>query len=260
VIHVREMGMGPPMVLVHGDLSNGQLAWASQMATLPRYHRLIVLDRRGAGQSPREPRPYTIAGDAGDVLWAADPVRAERFHLVGQSYGGLVAIEVARRVPSRILSLHLIEPPFLALLPDDPDVAELDRRGREVFAMAATARPTDVASAFVEMVAGPNALTRLRERPVWPALVAEAGRLGEAEFPGDYPPEALADLALDESVPVRVYSGGFSHPALRKVARRLAEQWPSRSAQLVHIAEAGHDVQRASEPFEWALLNAIAAD
>jgi pimeloyl-ACP methyl ester carboxylesterase len=258
VIHYREMGMGPPMVLVHGDLSNGQLAWAGQMATLPRHHRLVVLDRRGHGASPREPKPFTIAGDAADVVWAAHTVGADQFHLVGQSYGGLVAIEVARHWPDQVLSLHLIEPPYLSLLHDDPDVAELDRRGREVFALARTARPAEVAVAFIEMLAGPKTVERLRERPVWPALVAEAARLADAEFPGDYPADALDDLALAEDAPIRVYSGGASHPALQRVARRLAES--IKGAQLVHIAEAGHDVQRASEPFEWALLHATAAN
>jgi len=186
----------------------------------------------------------------------ADPATVERFHLLGQSYGGLVAIEVARRVPWRILSLHMIEPPYMALLPDDTAVAEIDRRGREVFALARNAPPEEVAVAFVEMLAGPAAVERLRPRPVWTALVAEAPRLGWTEFPGDYAAAALADLRLE--APVRVYSGGHSHPALRRIARRLAELIPG--GQLVTIAEAGHDVQRAADPFEWALLSVTAED
>ncbi|HEY3079454.1 MAG TPA: alpha/beta hydrolase [Chloroflexota bacterium] len=256
MIRFRELGQGPPMVLVHGDLANGQLAWAAQMSTLARHHRLIVVDRRGHGASPREPRPYTIGGDAADLLWAADPATVERFHLVGQSYGGLVAIEVARRVPERILSLHLIEPPYMALLPDDPEVAELDRHGREIFRTARDTPPEEVAARFVEMLAGSATLERLRGRPIWAALVAEAPRIGWAEFPGDYPAAALADLSL--VAPVRVYTGGRSHPILRRLARRLAEL--IHDAQLVHIAEAGHDVQRAADPFEWALLSVTAAD
>ena len=256
MIHFRELGQGAPLVLVHGDLANGQLAWAAQMGTLPRHHRLIVVDRRGHGPSPREPRPYTIAGDATDVLSVADPDTAERFHLVGQSYGGLVAIEVARRVPWRILSLHLIEPPYLALRPDDPAVVELERRGREIFRSAREAPPEEVAAAFVGMLAGAGAVERLRARPVWPALVAEAPRLAWGEFPGDYPASALSDLRLD--APVRVYTGGRSHPALRRLARRLAELVPR--AQLVDIVEAGHDVQRAADQFEWALLSVTAPD
>jgi pimeloyl-ACP methyl ester carboxylesterase len=256
MIRYRELGQGPPLVMVHGDLANGQLAWAAQMSTLSRHHRLFVVDRRGHGASPREPRPYTIAGDAADLLSVADPGTIERFHLLGQSYGGLVAIEVARRVPERILSLHLIEPPYMALLPDDPEVAELDRRGRELFRTALEKPPDEAAAAFVEMLAGPRAVERLRERPIWPALVAEAHRIGSAEFPGDYPASAAADLRLE--APVRVYTGGRSHPGLRRLARRLAELVPG--AQLVHIAEAGHDVQRAADSFEWALLEGTGQD
>ena len=155
-LHRLDVGSGPPLVLVHGDFLDGPTTWAAQIETLAGQHRLIVPDRRGRGQSPKEPRPYTIEGDAADVLALADELGLARFHLAGQSYGAIVALEVARRAPERPGSLHLIEPPYLALL-DDP--AE---RGRmlgavEIFARARERGPERTVTDFVTMLAGPEA-------------------------------------------------------------------------------------------------------
>src|SRR4051812_22315484 len=106
-ISFHDIGSGPPLLLVHGDFNDGPGAWSMQMDSLARHHRLIVVDRRGHGASPREPRPYTVASDAADLLTVADQVGAESFHLAGHSYGGLVAIELSRRAPDRVRSLHL---------------------------------------------------------------------------------------------------------------------------------------------------------
>ena len=84
------------VVLIHGDFSDGAGTWGRQMtseALLSRC-RLIVVDRRGAGQSPVEPRPYTIRSEALDVLALLDALEIEGCHIAGHSYGGLIAIEL----------------------------------------------------------------------------------------------------------------------------------------------------------------------
>jgi|DewCreStandDraft_1066081.scaffolds.fasta_scaffold00058_114 pimeloyl-ACP methyl ester carboxylesterase len=245
-----DLGMGDPLMLVHGSFSTGEATWSAQMRTLAAYHRLLVVDRRGHGASPREPRPYTICSDAQDILSAADLAGAAEFHLAGHSYGGLVAIEVARQAPQRVRSLHLIEPPYLALLPDDPDVRELNRCGRLIFAQAGCREPEQTAAAFFEMLLGPAGLAALRARRAWPAIVAEAERAAYEEFAGEYPAGALA--VLERTGPVQIYTGGRSHPGLRALARRLAELIPG--ARLLEVPDADHAVQRWSEPFDAALL------
>ncbi|MEA2514918.1 MAG: hypothetical protein QOJ59_4407 [Thermomicrobiales bacterium] len=250
LISYHEAGSGPPLILVHGDFSDGRGTWARQMESLAAHHRLIVVDRRGHGTSPREPRPYTIAGDAADVLAVADRVGADRFHLAGHSYGGLVAIEVARRAAARVRSLHLVEPPYLALLPGHPAVASLNTRGREIHRRASAWGPDRTAEAFFAMIAGEDGLARLRSGEGWPALLREAGRIAEAEFPADYPPEAIGELSPPP--PVVVYTGGRSHAGLQALARHLAGMVPG--AQLVEVPAANHAVQRSGCPFDHALL------
>lgn len=254
-IYYRDVGegAGPPLLLIHGGFTDGSGAWAVQLQSLPERYRLLVVDRRGHGESPREPRPYTITGDAEDVLEAADKAGAEIFHAVGHSYGGLVALEVACRAPERIKSLHLIEPPYLTLLPDDPDVAYLAHHGATIFAQAAEWGAERTVAEFFNMIAGPDVVSQLRSRPIWASLVREAKRTAYEQFPATYPAGALKRLRI--TGPVNVYTGGRSHPGLRKVAQHLAGLLPG--ARLVEVPEAAHDVQRAREPFEEALLAVI---
>jgi len=250
-LHYLDVGAGPPLLLVHGDFLDGPTTWGAQIETLPTRHRLIVPDRRGRGQSPKEPRPYTIGGDAADLLATADAAGVDRFHLCGQSYGAIVALEVAGQAPERLLSLHLIEPPYLALL-DDPAERERMLVAVEIFARARERGPERTVTDFVTMLAGPEAAVRLRTRPVWAVMLRESAALADVEPPSSYPAAAVDGLRLD--VPVRVYRGGRSSRGLRRIAERLAARLPG--AELVDIAEAPHDVQRVHGPFNEALLAA----
>ena len=147
-------------------------------------------------------------------------------------------------------SLHLIEPPYLALLPDDPDVCELDRRGRLIFVQASMWEPERTAGAFFEMLLRPTELAALRASRAWQVIVAEAERAAYEEFAGEYPVGALA--ALELTGPVQIYTGGRSHPGLQTLARWLAKRIPG--ARLFEVPDADHAVQRWSEPFDAALL------
>ena len=252
-LHFRDVGEGTPIVLVHGDFANGEIAWASQLSSLADSVRLIVPDRRGHGASPIDPHPYTIASDVADCLDVADRAGVEQFHLVGHSYGGLVALDVARRSPRRVLSLHLVEPPYLGLLPDDLDVRRLNDDAGDLWRQAQTLGPEETTAAFFGLLAGPIGLARLRQNAAWPTLVAEGQRFGGSEFPGDYPTDWLRTWHPDW--PVVIYTGGRSHSALRRIAKHLADTIPG--ARLVDVPEAFHDVQRARESFNRALLQTI---
>jgi pimeloyl-ACP methyl ester carboxylesterase len=248
---VRDLGAGAALLLVHGGFSDGPGAWAAQMESLPAHHRLLVPDRRGHGRSPVDPRPYTVHGDALDVLEAADHAGEFAFHLAGHSYGGLVALEAALLAPHRILSLHLVEPPYLSVLPDAPDVRALDSAVRALVEAGRERGGEWTAAQFFRALAGAEAAERLRSSSRWPAIAREGGRILEEQPAGDYPPDRVGRLRL--GVPVQLYTGGQSHPALRRVARRLAELIPA--APLVELPGASHAAQAAGEPFDQELLS-----
>lgn len=248
----------PTVVMIHGDFSDGEGTWGNQMASasLSARCRLIVVDRRGAGKSPVHPRPYTIHGEALDVLALLDHAGVDRCHVAGHSYGGLIAYELTRIAGARVQSLHLIEPPYLSILPDDPDVSSLRDATAEVAQQAPVRSAEEITAAFFAALMGEEAVRRIREKPVWASLVREAKRYGYQQPPASYPAEHLTGRpAVTKMPPVVLYTGGRSHPALQKVTCRLATLLPG--SRLVLVAEAGHSVQHAGDTFERLLLEYI---
>ena len=71
--------------------------------------RLVRFDMRGHGDSPLPTRfKWTLDGAIADVNSVADAVCARRFHIVGESTGGTVALAMAARHPERVLSVTVL--------------------------------------------------------------------------------------------------------------------------------------------------------
>ena len=101
-------GEGPPLVLVHGytgDVSE----WENQIEEFAGDFRVLVLDNRGHGQSeaPTDIEAYTVELMVEDTLAVIAVAGFEKYHLVGHSMGGAVALEIALRHPGRLFSLTL---------------------------------------------------------------------------------------------------------------------------------------------------------
>jgi len=110
-IHYVEQGSGPPIVLVHG-LSGNLLNFAYlDMARLAQSHRVILLDRPGAGYSTRgENSSATIFQQAATVAAFIDALKLDRPVLIGHSLGGAVALAVGLNHPASVSRLGLIAP------------------------------------------------------------------------------------------------------------------------------------------------------
>ncbi|HEU5430280.1 MAG TPA: alpha/beta fold hydrolase, partial [Thermomicrobiales bacterium] len=182
-----------------------------------------------------------LAGDAADVVDVLDRAGVEAAHLVGHSYGGLVAIELAVAAPERVRSLQLLEPPYLALMPNDSAVLALDQAMRPIRERAAEVGPERTAEAFFRQLASPAGMAALQASPRWRDIVREAARFAAGEYGGDCPADRLAQVAPD--LPVVVYRGERSHPGLKEIAAEIARRLPR--ARLVTLPDAGHAVQQA---------------
>jgi pimeloyl-ACP methyl ester carboxylesterase len=179
---------------------------------------------------------------------------ADAFHLVGHSYGALVALAMALQAPGRIKSLHLIEPPLLRLL-DDDDGKWMAQRVRELQIAHRDDDPDATTAAFFEMIGAGHVPERMRGDEEWEQLKSFAPRFARNEPPGDFPVEHWE--ALDATFPILVYSGGRSHRALQAVTRLLAET--PRVRRHTHVVSAGHAVQMAGEAFVEPFLEEVAA-
>ena len=250
-----DLGNGSPIVLVHGDFGDGIESWDSACALIGRRRRTVVIDRPGFGEDLPADARFSIAGEARALLDVPAHMGIPSFHLVGHSYGGLIALEMAIMQPDVIRSLHLIEPPLLDLLPEQASVREMDRRVRWIVEHHAEIGDEAATEAFFSMIGAERAVERLRGTPEWDRLCGYATRFARGQLAGSYPSSALARLA--RTIPVGLYTGGRSHPALRLITAEIANR--INGARLLDVPGAGHAVQMAKGVFVDALL-ALAHD
>ena len=104
------MGEGPDMLLLHG-LGGAKSSFYDTAAALSRRYRVHALDFPGFGGSSKPASaPYGAAYHARAVIGAMDALGIERAHIVGNSMGGRVAIEVGLQRPDRVGGLALLCP------------------------------------------------------------------------------------------------------------------------------------------------------
>jgi pimeloyl-ACP methyl ester carboxylesterase len=104
------------VVLLHGSASSSAL-WRHTKGALQSRYRCIAPDLIGYGSSAAWPQQAAFG--LGAELRAIEPLLqccADTFHLVGHSYGGVLALHLALADPGRVQSLTLIEPVFFAAL------------------------------------------------------------------------------------------------------------------------------------------------
>ena len=206
---VDELGAGPPIVFVHGLAASGAEAWRAQWPLAARW-RLLFPHRPGYGGSPR----------AGREDFAVDaPLIAELLgvgaHLVGHSYGGVVALLAAAARPGAVWSLLAIEPPLSSAARGDPDVDAYEQAMRSLHA-APPADPRAYLRSFFARIDSSFA----PPDPLPPALAALAHHLQrsyrhpwEAALPGD---------ALMAATFPKLFLAGGHNPAFEVICDALA--------------------------------------
>jgi pimeloyl-ACP methyl ester carboxylesterase len=103
-VHFERGGDGPPLLFCNG--SGGTLQSSAPVIARFREHFDVVAhDQRGLGRTTIPPGPYSMADYAADAVALLDHVGWERCALVGISFGGMVAQEIAVTWPERITRL-----------------------------------------------------------------------------------------------------------------------------------------------------------
>ena len=223
---VEEMGSGPPVVFIHGGGLGGAQAWRAQWPLAERW-RLIFPNRPGYGGSPLAGRE-DFEVDAGLIAELLGPGA----HLIGHSYGGVIALLAAARRPEAVWTLTTVECPASAVARDDPAVAAFEQA---LFKL--NGAPPDDPDAYLRQLFAilepaavlppalrPELLTytrHLQRNFRWPSeAVIPLDVLQRAPFPklfltGGHGPayEAIADaLALELGGDRRILDGGGHAP------------------------------------------------
>jgi esterase len=108
-VYYEEHGAGEPILCIHGTGSSAAL-WVDAAAELATHGRTIIYDRRGFARSER-PEPHVTnvhhhTDDAAALIGALDGAPAI---VIGRSYGGDIAVDLALRYPDRVRALALLE-------------------------------------------------------------------------------------------------------------------------------------------------------
>lgn len=254
-LHAETLGTGVPVIAIHsGGMSGRQ--WRRLGELLSTKHEVWLPDLLGSGKNPPWPsaEPFEIALDVNAV--ARLLARAGRAHLVGHSYGGLIALMLARQAPEAVLSLSLYDPVAFGVLYDPPDEAGLanlsSARKNPVFTDDARGGSAEWLEAFVDYWNGKGA---------WNALPAPTRaafeRVGRkvyyevSSLAGDRTP---ASAYAGIRVPTLLLTGEHTPAAARGVIARLATvlsyverieiAGAGHMGPITHVAEVNHAIQR----------------
>jgi pimeloyl-ACP methyl ester carboxylesterase len=219
---------GDPLVLVHAGVADARM-WEPVVTALAKQQRVVRFDMRGFGRSRSAKGAFSPLGDLAALL---DALSIERAHVVGASFGGLVALEFAATHPVRVRSLVLLAGALPDIEPSPPLLAFAEAEDAAI----AVGQLEDAVDINVRMWAS-------HSTPEVQALVADMQRdafvlqLREGAASDELDPPVSARLA-EIAVPATVAYGTLDVADFEQVAQRLHAELPD--ATLHEIADAGH--------------------
>ena len=226
------------LVLVHGSVANGRATWSAQRPLADRFE-LVVLDRPGFPPNP----PASRVDFESDALLVAELLRAGD-HLVGHSYGGVIAMLAAAQRPAALRSLTVLEPPATRVAEGNPDVDTFAAGGAALYESGATSDPEIFLRRFLEAVG-----SRFEPPTPLPPDLAQGAQALTVER-GPWEAEIPLDALAATSFPKLVVSGGH-HPAFDAICDVLEREL---GAERAVFQGYGHVVQLHPE------FNALLAD
>jgi len=233
-MHVHLAGEGPSLLLVHGSATVAA-GWGGQIAGLSRYFKILAYDRRGAPQSPLPPGAnfWSVEQHAQDAEALIEAHLPGPVLAVGSSFGAVVVLALARRIPTRLAGMVLCEPP----LPSSDALPSVPTDYLQQMRRTATESGEEAAAAFfLQTVLGPEVY-----RAMPPAWRKRSLALHRAIFLDS---EALAAHRVDYAtldqvrVPTLLCGGGRSGPYFEPTLEALGRRLPR--AERVTFPEAGH--------------------
>lgn len=221
-------GDRPALVLLHSGVCDRRM-WDPQWPELvDSGYPVVRCDFRGFGRSPLPDRRHN---DAEDVLDLLDSLGVERAVLIGSSYGGEVAVEIAARRPDRVAAMVLL----CAGLPGHRPTDELREFGEREDELIEAGDVEGAVELNVDTWLGPDADEAVREQVRGMQRRAFEVQLAAPEGAGRNRVEV--DLAAVEA-PCLAVSGGRDLTDFRQIAARLPDLFAD--ARHVELPWAGH--------------------
>ena len=241
-IAYRYAGEGPPLVLLHGFLCDSR-CWRTQLEGLSDSFRVVAWDAPGAGSSSDPPDPFTITDWAHYLAQFLDIVGIESAHVLGLSWGGVLAQEFYRLYPARVQGLILSDTyaGWRGSLPEPASEKRLERCFLESSLPPEEFVPLWVPEFFTEETS-PDLKVEMS------AVVSDFHPIGFRLMAKSLHATDTTDLLPDIGVPTLVLWGDDDRRSPMNIAEQLRDAIPD--AELAIIANAGH-VSNMEQPEEF---------
>lgn len=255
-LYYEQFGEGDRIVMTHGSWTDGR-TWEAVTERLSDDFEVVTWDRRGHSRSGDAEGPGSCREDASDLAGLIEHLGASPVHVVGNSAGGNVALNLVNIRGDLVRSAAVHEPGPFGILEESGDrhLVELVQHEKTLTAhvekLIAAGEHREAGRYFVEEVAvGPGAWEQLPEE-VRDVITANAATvpddLREGWDVGSVDIEALSA----SSVPLLISSGTDSPKMEAAAAVELRRRLPAASLEMV---EGGGHIPHRTHPDEYVAL------
>jgi len=242
-LHYVAVGRGEPVVMVHGGLEDYR-GWSAQLAALAARYRAVAYSRRYNFPNRNEissTPSYSAQVDADDLAMLIEKLHLGRVHLVGHSYGGLVALLFAMEHPALLRSLTLSEPPVFPWLQEKPGdatlVRDFFRRCWLPVRRALARHEREEALAIATKYFTGNSVLPRAARDALESNLQEWEALSISDTPFPVP---STKLIKEFHAPVLLLTGDHTLPVLKRCVAALTARFPESERVMIHNAT--HDM------------------
>jgi pimeloyl-ACP methyl ester carboxylesterase len=236
-LEIWDRGSGEPVVFVHGAMGDECAAVLAEPA-LANHFRLIHYHRRGYGNSEGSEAPVSIPQQVADCRAVLQHLGVERAHCVGQSYGGVILLQMALDFPDAVHSLALLEPALPSVLGNSQAFSELVVKAAAIYS---SGHKADAIETFAQELGGVD-FRAVFDQTLPPGnferWVADADTIFQSDLPALQPWQFTREDAARIRQPVLNLRGAKTTPYFREIHETVRTWLPH--AETSELPDATH--------------------
>lgn len=237
-LYYEQAGTGETVLLIHGAQEDYRV-FMPQLELLQESYKVISYSRRlnyPNASKYYDGIQYSVESEANDLENLIKSLNLNSVHLVGHSYGGLVAMEYTHRNADKVQSLTLSEPPLLRLEGCEQSYHTAQKGLIKNVGLAfKTKDTTQVMKAIFEFFVGADIQDQIPPED----LESLKDNLGEMEALVNSA-DPFPDINTDFQVPVMLITAENTMPLLKCSNEALVKKMPN--AKHIHLSEVGHEM------------------
>jgi non-heme chloroperoxidase len=243
-INYIDTGAGLPVVFVHGAMEDYR-TWVPQIDSFSKKFRVIDYSRRFnyPNKNTKEIKNFSAQTEASDLAKLIILLKLPPVHLVGHSFGALVALLLAIKYPQLVQSLTLSEPPVMSWLPGLPGGKKLyiDYNNNLWKPVKHDFEQNDTAAVMRHTIIYFYGSDITKDIPPedWKQLIENLAEWRAIAYSTDASPAVSKQAVQNLKVPVLLLSAGQTMSVLKLTNAELKRLLPN--AQSFQLTEGTHD-------------------